>query len=351
MDRFVVIYMNYRPYFKYNTNIVNNLAEISSAREVIMRSRLVPADDLILKNSAIEKAAHSSTAIEGNPLTPQQVNQLFKGENVVAAEKAKKEVLNYLNVLKNIDNYHKNGKISLKNILEIHKDISNEVLDRPECEGKFRENRVVVSNKIRGTEYHPPRYSEIPELVQSFLKWFNSDLDFHPVIIAGIAHYEFVRIHPFVDGNGRTARALATLILYIKKFDIKRYFALDEYYDVDRNAYELALQSADVTEDLTEWLEYFVKGVLVSILKVKEIVVRLSSEMQRTEDAGQVALTEKQREIVMYLQENGTIANKDIQKMFDITSQAALKIINNMLKDDVIEKEGSGPGTHYILKN
>ncbi len=197
----------------------------------------------------------------------------------------------------------------------------------------------LIANKLRGTVYHPPDYSEVPDLIQNLIKWINSESDLHPVIIAGIAHYEFVRIHPFVDGNGRTARALATLILYIKEFDIKRYFVLDEFYDADRDAYEQALRTADATRNLTEWLDYFVEGVLISILNVKEIVLELSSEMQRVEDSGQVVLPEKKREIVIYLREHEKIANKDIQKMFNITPQAALKIINNMLKNDLIEKK------------
>jgi Fic family protein len=102
--------------------------------------------------------------------------------------------------------------------------------------------------------------------------------------------------------------------LYIKEFDIKRYFVLDEFYDADRDAYEQALRTADATRNLTEWLDYFVEGVLISILNVKEIVLELSSKMQRVEDSGQVALPEKQREIVIYLREHEKIANKDIQK-------------------------------------
>ena len=127
--------------------------------------------------------------------------------------------------------------------------------------------------------------------------------------------------------------------MYIKEFDIKRYFVLDEFYDADRDAYEQALRTADATRNLTEWLDYFVEGVLISILNVKEIVLELSSKMQRVEDSGQVALPEKQREIVIYLREHEKIANKDIQKMFNITPQAALKIINSMLKNDLIEKK------------
>lgn len=320
--------MMYDPNFTFTNKIVNDIAEISSAREVIIGSYLVPSYDVLLRNNAILKASHSSTAIEGNPLTLKQVDELIKGERVLAAEKSKKEVLNYYYVLENIDKYHNNGKIAEKNILKLHKDITRGVLERPECEGKYRNGRVIVGNQEAGKiNYVPPDSYKVPGLMEDFLEWINSDLIIYPVIIVGIAHYEFVRIHPFVNGNGRTARALATLILYIKEFDIKRYFALDEYYDADRDSYENALKSADTTRDLTQWLEYFVKGVLVSISKVKAEVITLSSERQRSE-TGQVSLSEQQIRIVKYLHDNDKIANKNIQKLFAISSQAALKIIN-----------------------
>ena len=78
--------------------------------------------------------------------------------------------------------------------------------------------------------------TNIPDLMKNFVQLLNSvqAQELYPVLVSGISHYEYVRIHPFVDGNGGTARALATLILYLKGFDIKRFFVLDEYYNEDR---------------------------------------------------------------------------------------------------------------------
>lgn len=341
----------YKPNYTITNKIVNNIAEIAAAREIILGAYLVPSYDLLLKTNAITKLAHSSTSIEGNPLSFKQVNDLHKGKDVKATNKAKKEVMNYINVLENIDKYHKKYKINEKKILRMHKDITNGTLKRPDCEGKYRNNGVLLGNiKMGIVNYVPPDHYKVPELMKNFFEWINSAEDIHPVLLAGISHYEFVRIHPFIDGNGRTARALATLILYIKEFDIKRYFALDEFYDLDRDSYESALRSADRTQDLTKWLEYFTDGVLISILKVKQEVIDLSSERHKVESKGQVALSDKERKIILYLQENEKIANKDVQEMFEITSQAAVDIFKKLMKRQVIERKGAGPKTHYVLK-
>ena len=119
-----------------------------------------------------------------------------------------------------------------KTILEIHQNINEGTLNDSNMAGKFRDSQVVIGNiKTGKLNLVPPSPIEVPCLIMELLDWVNVQDDLNPIILAGIFHYDFVRIHPFVDGNGRTARALATLILLLKDYDIKRYFSLDEYYN------------------------------------------------------------------------------------------------------------------------
>ncbi len=140
------------------------------------------------------------------------------------------------------------------------------------------------------------------------------------------------------------------MILYLRGFDTKQFFCLDDYYDSDRPAYYRALQSVDQeTLDLTNWLEYFVEGVNISIEAVKERVIRLSSERLRKAKRGQIALTERQMQIVEFINQNGRIAIGDISKMFKITRQAALKEVSKLVDLEVVKLSGKGRGAHYIL--
>jgi len=121
-------------------------------------------------------------------------------------------------------------------------------LENPSDCGVYRNRYVVVGNRVTGEIiFRPPENEEVPGLVKDLVEWVNSDeaKELDPILVAGVAHYEFVRIHPFVDGNGRTARALATLILYLRGFDTKQFFCIDDYYDSDRQAYYSALQGVD----------------------------------------------------------------------------------------------------------
>ena len=342
------------PNFKYTNKIVNNLVEIASSREIILNSYLVPKWQVSLRRDAIIKAAHASTAIEGNPLTLEEVSQLAQGRKVTATRKAQQEVLNYLEVLENLEKYDENGGITEKTILKLHKSISKDTLEYSEYEGMYRDLQVYVGNSATGeVVFMPPSHGDVPKLMNELMEWMNSDdsLNFDPVIVAGLSHYEFVRIHPFVDGNGRTSRAMATFILYLRKFDIKRFFTLDDYYDSDRNAYYDALKSVDQkTLDLTEWLEYFTDGVLLSIAKVKEKVLQLSLEKHKKELEGQIALTEKQTKIIEHLISNDRIISSDIQNMFKISRQSAHKEIKKLIDLNIVDKKGTGKATYYIIK-
>jgi Fic family protein len=337
----------FQPKFTYNHRIVNNLTKIAQAREVILNAKIIPKWDVSLRRDALIRSAHSSTAIEGNKLTLEEVSQLALGRRIMSTRKEKQEVLNYLNVLQNIQNYQNDGKVTEKLLLKLHKDITKETLDLPSDEGNYRKVQVVVGNKFTGeVVFTPPKTEKVPQLTKALLGWINQEIELHPALIAGLSHYEFVRIHPFVDGNGRTARALAALILYIRDFDIKRFFTLDDYYDSDRKAYYAALKSVDKnTLDTTQWIEYFTDGVLISINGVKKKILSLSIK----KSGPQIALTERQMKIVEYIVKNGRITNRDLRSMFKISDEGARKEINKLVDLGVIKSEGKGRGLYYVL--
>jgi Fic family protein len=343
----------FKPNFNYTDKIVNDLTQIAVARELILNSPFIPKWEVSLRREAIIRSAHSSTAIEGNRLSLEQVSDLAHGREVMATRKDKQEVLNYLKVLESVDKLTDGKKITEKDVLKVHKMITQYTLDYPSACGVYRKRYVVVGNRLTGEViFRPPSNEDVPKLMKALIAWLNSSeaqaLD--PVIEAGIAHYEFVRIHPFVDGNGRTARILATLILYQRGFDAKQFFCLDDYYDSDRPSYYRVLQSVDQrTLNITPWLEYFVTGVKVSIATVKERVIRLSSEKLRKTKKGQIALTERQMKIVEFINQNGRITNRDVREMFEISDEAVRKEIAKLTKLGALKGKGKGRAVYYVL--
>ncbi|MBI2342881.1 MAG: Fic family protein [Deltaproteobacteria bacterium] len=346
----------YKPHYQISDKIVNHLTEIAVAREIVEKARLVPKWEIFLRREALIHSAHSSTHIEGNSLTLEEVSQLALGREISAIRKDKQEVLNYLQVLSNLEKYIPKEKFAIQLILQIHKDLVKKTLNRSEDEGVFRNRQVVVGYKDNEgrtvVTFQPPRTKEVPQLVQSFLDWLNQSgtQRMNSVLVAGIAHYEMVRIHPFIDGNGRTARTLATLLLLMQKFDTKRFFALDDYYDSDRMAYYAALKSVDSkTINITKWIEYFCEGVAFSVNRVKEKVLVLSGSKKATAFLEQVALTKRQMQIVEAISHAGKITSKEMQAMFKISPQAIHKEMKKLMDLKVVKLAGAGRGARYEL--
>lgn len=335
----------YSPRFTYNNKIINYLNRIEFARGIITQSSIIPELDATLKNRAFMKSVHASTAIEGNTLTLEDVGKLYNGQKVIARKNEKQEVLNYIEVLKEIDKIPLKSKLVENTVLNIHKEISTNVLPDKFYEGYYRDVEVRVENLQTGeVRYKPPSSLNVPELMKDLINWINISNNVPPIIVAGVAHYEFVRIHPFIDGNGRSARALTSLILHIKGYDTKKYFTLDEYYDHNRKGYVDALKSADDSDDLTKWLEYFLEGFLISILKVEDEIKGL----QHSND--DVSLKISEMRIINYLIQNeGKITNTDVRELFGISAQASHNKLKKLEKNSIITRKGSGRCTYYVL--
>lgn len=350
--------MTFIPKYTITDKVLNNLTFISAVREFIEQSYLVPQWEAKLRRQAIIHGSHSSTAIEGNKLNLKQVEDLAEGRSIIATNKDKQEVLNYFSALENIPTLGEKEKLTVENLLNIHKTITKGTLDKDTDCGVFRNRQVYVGRRIfDGTgfrevvEYMPPEASFVPKLTKEFIDWLNIDKtwEINPVLLAGIVHYEIARIHPFIDGNGRTARLFATLILYLSGFDHRRFFSLDDFYDRDKQAYYNALKTVDKeTRDLTKWLEYFTDGVAFSVNEVKSAIEKLGSKVKKG-NKQQVSLTPKQMQIVEYISKNGKATNREFQSLFEISAQAVHKELVKLVEMNIIKPQGSGRSLFYIL--
>lgn len=350
--------MSFNPKYTITEKILNNLTLIMAAREVVEQSHLVPKREARLRRQALLHNTHSSTAIEGNKLTLEQVEALASGKEVLATDKDKQEVLNYIEALEKVPTFAKKGQIKTQDLLNVHRVITKNVMENNSDSGAFRNRQVFVGRRIiNGTglktevEYMPPPTEEVPELVEEFIDWLNIDKvwGLNPVLLAGISHYEIARIHPFIDGNGRTARLFATLILYLIGFDHRRIFALDDYYDRDRKAYYAALKTAQTSNgDLSQWLEYFTGGVAYSVQETKDAILKMGTKKERG-SREQISLSARQMRIVEHINARGKVTNRELQELFNISPQAVHKELTKLVELKVIKPVGQGRSLHYVL--
>lgn len=343
------------PKYTITNELVKHLGNIEAAKTLIENAPLVPLWERQFRQEAIVRAAHHATHVEGNPLSLKQAQKIVDGREVSAKERDIKEIINYRKVIEYIDNVYQDisKPITEETVLEIHKILMNGLLPPFEL-GKYRTVQVSLRNiKTGEVVLLPPKASDVPKVMQDFLRWLwkASSEGLNPVIKAGIIHYEFVAIHPFTDGDGRTARALSTLSLYKDRYDIKRFFCLDEYFDQDIVSYYVALKSADVSYDLTPWLEYFAAGLSLELEKIKERVVELSRDAKLKKTIGQIALNERQEKIILFVENHERITNKDWRRLFpNISDDTLLRDIKFLIKKRILNKKGKTKSSSYELR-
>jgi Fic family protein len=353
--------------FRITHSILKNVGILDASREVIMNAPLIPAWEAKFKKEAIERFVHHGTHLEGNPLTEEEVADVLDGKEVLARQRDIQEIINYRNVMKFIDQIATQigpGKpyiFTIETLLEIHR-LTTDRIVMPDQSGKFRVRQVVLKNSLTGqVSYTPPPAAEMPFLVEDLINWINHEetKELHPVLKAGIIHYELARIHPFVEGNGRTARAVANLIMFLDGYDIRKFFSLEEYFDSDPYNYYLTLQSVsnqlvmDTHErDLTPWLEYFVHGVAIELSRVKERVKRISADSHVKDRLGeQVQLNERQMLIMEYLHRHGQMQNKDFRKVLpDYSDDTVLRELKFLKERGLVKKVGGTKKASYALR-
>ncbi len=352
----------FKPNFIITNKIARYLSEIAEARAIILNAPLIPKWEVDLRRKALISSTHASTSIEGNRLSLEEVSDLMIGREITASARDKKEVLNYFEALNHLDTLAKQEKIAEEGILDLHQIITQNVLDNSKDSGRYRtteeekrRGRVVVAERTKGglrVTFTPPPAKDVPQEMERFVCWLNSEQakELDPILKAGIAHYELVRIHPFVDGNGRTARILASMLLLRQSFDTKRFFTLDDFYNSDRKRYYEALKSVSPeTQDLTEWLEYFSEGVAVSIKAVKDKVLALTGGKEREQESKQVPLDYKQVKVVEFLRKEGRVTNRQVQELLGVSHQTAYEVLQGLTENGVIMQVGRGRAVHYVL--
>jgi Fic family protein len=166
-----------------------------------------------------------------------------------------RELLNYRDAFHLVSEYLDSGAPITEGLIrEIHRRLVVGVRGGQGRPGEYRPVQNYVINSItRGIVYTPPPPGDVPDLMRELVIWLNDPGDVHPALVSGIAQFQLVHIHPFLDGNGRASRLLSTLCLYRTSYDFKRLFTLSEYYDRDRSVFYEALQTEREQDmDLTE---------------------------------------------------------------------------------------------------
>ncbi len=298
-----------------------------------------------LQTEAAAVSTFASTSIEGNPLPMTEVKRLLK-QRPMRLRQSEQEVVNYNQVLMSL-NDQLDAPLTESLLLEIHRGVTDGLLPTHQS-GQFRLEPVVVNNPRTGEiVYLPPDHGDVAPLVEALLAYVQTNRTaMDPLLLAGIFHKQFVVIHPFVDGNGRTTRLATKILLAGLGLNLFNLFSFENYYNQNVTRY---FQQVGVlgnyydwagTLDFTPWLTYFVEGILDELLRVQKTI-------ERNQATPVTTLKPHHRQILAYLDEHGFITDRDYARLTDRAKATRTKDFNQMISLGLIRREGKGRSIYY----
>lgn len=344
------------PKFTITHTITNALLEIERARGFLDAANLNEEWITEMQSEALILEAHHSTHIEGTQLTLAQAQDILAGKSLKGIRKDdRQELLNYKEAMDFVSGYlGKESEITEELLKEIHRILVEDVRGGTLEPGRYRTVQNYVVNSLTGTIiYTPPPPAQVPHFMTEFVEWLNTGSEISAVLIAGICQYQFVHIHPFLDGNGRTARVLCLLILYLNGYDFKRLFSLSEYYDTDRRKYYDAIQSVRENEmDMTTWLEYFTEGLKSQLVEVKAKGEKAIKRDVLIEKAKGLNVNERQQKILLHFLDVNRSSVEEMRKELNLVRRTVQRDLSKLVTLGLIKeiaKSKTDPTKYYEL--
>ncbi|MBE9548381.1 MAG: Fic family protein [Proteobacteria bacterium] len=349
--------MSFSPKFQITPALTQILMDIEASRQAV--STLPMTVQLLesLRESARLTATHYSTQIEGNRLTQEQVGEVLHGGTFPNRERDEREVRNYYQALDYVDRLIKDGDvvISENNIKTIH-GLVMEGIDKPTS---YRDGQNVIKDGSSGNiVYMPPEAKDVPKLMVNMMAWINTQREqgtFPVPIIAAIAHYQFATIHPYYDGNGRTARLLTNIILHKSGYGLKGIYSLEEYYARNLQAYYDALSIGDshnyyygrAEADITKWIVYFCEGMADAFAQVRLKASEAAKQAGQEEDQSSLLreLDQRQKQALSLFRESRFVTTRQLADLLKIHPRSTLNLCKKWIEEGFLIQHGTSNKT------
>jgi Fic family protein len=336
----------FEPRFRITAKIAKSLMAIEADRQVVANLPLTAPMLDSLRRTARLLSTHYSTQIEGNRLTAAQVRQVVEGEGgFPGRERDEAEVRHYFAALEYVERL---GQVSAPLAEKEVRIIHGLVMTGKPRASRYRDGQNVIRDGRTGrTVYMPPEAKDVAPLMRDLVHWVNVVLaagELPAPVVAALAHYQFATIHPYFDGNGRTARLLTTLLLHRAGYGFNGICSLEEYYAANLDGYYARLSTGPshnyyfgrVEADVTPFVDYFCAGMADAFARVR---VR-AEESRQSQLTGRIdegpalrALTPRQRNALGLFLRSAVVTSKDFAAYFKMKPRLASLLCMKWVKD------------------
>jgi Fic family protein len=336
----------FAPRFEIIPAIARALMSIEADRQAIQE---LPVDVEMLaslRETARLVATHYSTQIEGNRLTLPQVEEALSGARFPGRERDEVEVRNYYRALEEVERLAKvAGAITEEDIQKLH----SLVMHGKGSPSPYRDGQNVINDSAtRRIVYMPPEAKDVPALMAELVKWVAASLESGelPVpIIAALAHYQFATIHPYYDGNGRTARLLTTLILHRAGYGLKGIYSLEEHYAQNLEGYYSALSVGEshnyylgrVEGSMTPFVSYFCAGMAEALAAVKAQAQKAARQGRSDQSPLLRSLDPRQRRALALFQRQSVASTQELADALSLGARTMLPLCRRWVEAGFLE--------------
>lgn len=309
-----------------------------------------------LASSLMEEAIYSSQ-IEGASTTRVVAKDMLRKKKAPQNKSQQMIVNNYATI--QYIAQHRDELLTEETLLHIHRLMTENTLDNSENAGRFRSNdEVVVADMIQGEiVYTPPSYKEIPEFVETLCQLFNNDsprVFIHPIIKGIIIHFMLAYMHPFVDGNGRTARALFYWYMLKQKYWLTEYMSISRVIAKSKKTYEKTFcYSENDQNDIGYFVAYNLRALKLAFMQLRDYIQRKQKEKKAASAFMVIGnINQRQAMILQRFTEAPSLVMtvKDVQMSFDIATMTARKDLSELVQRGYLKEIAINKVTRGYIK-
>src|SRR5574344_200605 len=321
---------NYKPPYEMNDKIINLVSEvmekIGAVNYAINSNKSMMPE---LRKKSMINSIHSSLAIENNPLSIDQVTNVINGNMVMGKAKDIQEVKNAYKAYELINKINPYSEEDLKKI----QGIMTELIETDN--GRYRNHgEAVYDGDIQ--IFMAPSHTLVPELMYNLFNWLNEEKDnINPLILSSVFHYEFVFIHPFSDGNGRTARFWQSAILSHWK-NIFEYIPIETMIKKNQDDYYKVIDICNKNGNSTKFIEFMLNIINTTIDETLKLQEDVGINDGTNDGTNFACLNETQIKIYEQIKQNPKISFKKIAENLDISEKTVERASKSLQKNDYI---------------
>lgn len=349
----------FAPVYRITPAITKALMAIEADRQMVAGLPMDVTMLASLRQSARLAAVHYSTQIEGNRLTQEQVREVLGGAQFPGRRRDEIEVRNYYRALENVERQGGDRRAPTEtDVRRIH----GLVIKGRAVPTPYRDGQNVIRDSRSGAMvYLPPEARDVPTLMAELVAWIKGQMagaDLPMPLVAALAHYQFATIHPYYDGNGRTARLLTTLILHKTGYGLKGIYALEEYYVANLRGYYEALNTGPshnyylgrATAEVTGFLAYFCEGMAAAFAAVRTQAMEAAERGATDHSAVLRQLGPRERRLLELFRGQGTASAREIAGHLGLSSRTTVVLCRRWVTEGILMfHDASRKGRSYRL--